>query len=97
MKNRFEAGGVSEYFDEPLWQGRVITVHSSTCWHCGRITDFPSRRVMFDYVDVCRGCMKLICLGCVGKPCTPQEAECERIEREDRLKQRIEQGSWGCY
>lgn|SRR5579864_277683 len=94
---RLKAGGVGEYFEGPLWQGKVTTVHESTCAHCAHITEFPSRRTMFDYVDVCRGCMQLICLGCVGKPCVPQEAECERLEKEDRLKKRIEQLSWGCY
>ena len=28
-------------------------------------------RKMHEHVDVCRNCMKLICLECAGKPCTP--------------------------
>lgn len=90
-------GGVSEYFEGRAWDGKCTTVYSSTCAHCAHMTDFPNRRTMMDYVDVCRGCMRLICLGCVGKPCTPQEKECERIELEERIKRRVEQGAWGCY
>lgn len=94
---RLKAGGEGEYFEGHLWQGNVTTVYASTCAHCGHISEFPSRKRMMEFVDVCRGCMRLICLGCVGKPCVPQEKECERIEKEDRLKRKIEQGSWGCY
>jgi hypothetical protein len=90
-------GGVGEYFDGPLWNGRASTVYASTCAHCAHVTEFPSRRTMTEHVDVCRGCMRLICLGCVGKPCTPQELECERIERETRVSRRLEKDSWGCY
>ena len=94
---RQQAGGVGEYFDGPLWTGKRTTVYASTCAHCAHITEYPSRRTMMEYVDVCRGCMRLICLGCLGRPCTPQEKEAERIEREDRVRQRVIQGSWGCY
>jgi hypothetical protein len=45
---------------------------------------------MTDHVDVCRGCMRLICLQCVGQPCRPWEKECERLEREARLRNRYE-------
>ena len=35
---------------------------------------------MMDYVDICRGCMALICLDCVGKPCTPKMKMIEMAE-----------------
>jgi hypothetical protein len=92
-----KAGGVGEYFEGPQWDGKATTVYASTCAHCAHISEFPNRRSMMEFVDICRGCMKLICLGCVGKPCTPQEKECERIERESRLRQRVEMQGWGCY
>jgi hypothetical protein len=83
-------GGLSQKFVD----GRLVEeVHSSTCAHCQRITDFPSRKTMMDYVDVCRACMRLICLDCVSKPCRPWEQECERIERE--VRRRIALASWG--
>ncbi len=94
---RIKPGGVGQYFEGPAWAGKCVEVHESTCAHCARITGFPSLKRMMDHVDICRGCMKLICLGCLGKPCTPQELECERIEREATLRHRIEQGAWGCY
>lgn len=90
---RIKPGGVSEYFD-PLG---TTTVHCSTCAHCQRQTEFPSMRKMHEHVDVCRSCMKLICLGCAGKPCRPYEKECERLEAEARLAAKVQARSWGCY
>lgn len=95
---RQEAGGVGQYFDGPVDDG-VLTreVYASTCSHCTAITEFASRRAMMEYVEVCRGCMKLICLDCAGKPCRPFEKEAERQEREARLRRRIEAAGWRCY
>lgn len=93
-------GGVGEYFEGEVGDpGRklILSVYTSTCAHCGHHTEFPSMRTMMDYVDVCFGCMKLICLGCVGKPCNPMEKEAERQEMEERLKQKLEQQNWRCY
>lgn len=79
---RHEPTGVGQYFDGYLEAGKLVReVCSSTCSHCGALTEFESRRKMFEHVDVCRGCMKLICLKCVGRPCRTQEAEAEQIER----------------
>lgn len=97
MPQRIKPGGIGQYFEGPMWTGRVREVHASSCGHCGRITEFDSRRKMMEHVDVCRGCMRLICLGCVGKPCVPQEAACERVEREAEIERKIAVGSWGCY
>ena len=77
-------GGISEYFTE---MGRV-EVPTSTCAHCQRITDIPSRRKMFEVVEICRQCMKLICLHCADKPCTPWLKQLEeQEEREYRRRQ----------
>ena len=94
---RFKAGAVGQYFDGPLHDGRLVEVHSSTCSHCQAQTEFPTQKRMMEFVDVCRGCMRLICLGCVGKPCRPFEAEADRIEREHRLQQRLQAAAWRCY
>jgi hypothetical protein len=94
MPIKIKPGGINTYFD-PLF-GEVES-HSSTCSHCQHITDFPSLKRMFDHVDMCRGCMKLICLECVGKPCRPFEKEAERLEKQAELTHRINLQSWRCY
>lgn len=90
------AGGIGQYFDGSILDaGRVLAreVHASTCAHCAHITEYPSNKRMLDYVDICRGCMKLICLGCVGKPCDPVEAKVERAELEEKLRRQ----GFRCY
>jgi hypothetical protein len=98
---RIKAGGIGQYFEGPSCSGKLVSeVYESTCAHahCGqRITSFKSLRQMMDHVDICRGCMRLICLSCVGKPCLPAEKECERIEAETRLKANVHRAAWGCY
>jgi hypothetical protein len=81
-------GGVSESFS-PLAH---VEAYASTCSHCQHISEFPSMRRMMEHVELCRGCMKLICLQCAGQPCRPYEKEAERQEAEYRLRQRIERG-----
>lgn len=91
-------GSFSEVWDGWVGDGYLVkTSYSSTCSHCQRGTDFPSMKRMTDYVDICRGCMKLICLQCVGKPCVPFEKQCEIDEAEYRLRKRLELDSWKCY
>lgn len=94
---RFEPGGLSQYFNEYGWSGQVKELYSSTCSHCQRLTEIPSRRTMMDHVEICRGCMRLICLECVGKPCRPYELEAERNEREHELGRKIQIERWRCY
>ena len=91
---RIRPGSVTEYFGEA---GEYSISYSSTCAHCQRGTDFPSMKKMMDYVDVCRGCMKLICLHCVGKPCLPWEKQVEHMENQERIQHAIERSRWGCY
>ena len=91
---RFEPGGVGEYFNE---FGPAVPVYTSTCSHCQRITDFPSKRKMMDYVEICRGCMILICLQCAGKPCLPYEKLVDQQENEYELQQRLIRDGWRCY
>ena len=91
---RFEPGGLGEYFD-PI--GQVVEKYSSTCSHCQRITEFESKRKMMDYVEICRGCMKLICLDCSGKPCLPYEKRADIMDNEWALRQRLVKDGWRCY
>jgi hypothetical protein len=88
-------GGLNQFI--PADGSPIIETHSSTCRHCQKLTEFPSLKRMFDHVDICRGCMSLICLGCVGKPCTPYELEAERQEHEFKLRHRLYLEAWGCY
>ena len=71
--------------------------HSGRCAHCPRIFSFPSMRKLQEHADICRACVRLVCLGCAGKPCRPYEREVERQEREYRLRHAIEKTVWGCY
>jgi hypothetical protein len=91
---RIKPGGINTYFDPVYGE---VEAHSSTCSHCQTITDFPSLKRMFDHVEMCRGCMKLICLRCVGKGCRPYEKEAERQEREHHLQSQIHKQAWRCY
>lgn len=92
------AGGVGQYFEDGIL---IREVYVSTCSHCQSQTEFPSRRAMMDHVEICRGCMRLICLKCCGKPCRPYEQEAERQEREARLQSAfgpVTAGSpWRCW
>ena len=92
---RVKPGGFSQSIDH---LGTITEVHSSTCNHCQKITDIPSVRRMMEFVELCRGCMKLVCLeNCAGKPCRPWEQECERQEREHEVAKAVARASWGCY
>ena len=64
----------------------TLEVHSSTCAHCQYITEIPSMRKMHEHVDVCRNCMKLICLRCAGKPCFPWMKIVDYMESRDAAK-----------
>ncbi len=90
---RIKPGALGEYFGPK----GIREEHSSTCAHCQKGTEFPSMRKMHEHVDVCRSCMKLICLECAGKPCRPWEKECERQEAEGRIRAKIDLDSWRCY
>ena len=79
---RFRPGAIEEYFGP---DGNVSTWESSTCAHCQSITTIPNRRKMHEVTDVCRSCMKLICLQCAGFPCRPWEKEMERQEARARM------------
>ncbi len=94
---RFKAGGVGQYFEGGRWDGALVEVHSSSCSHCQALTEYPSQKRMMEFVEVCRGCMRLICLGCAGKPCRPFEKEAERQEEVARLERRLQIGAWRCY
>ncbi len=42
-----------------------------TCSHCQRLVHTPVNKKIEEVGDFCRGCMKVICLNCAGKGCTP--------------------------
>ena len=97
---RFKGGAVGQYFEGQVGDaGRVLIreVHVSTCAHCQALSQYPSQKRMMEFVEICRGCMKLICLECLGKPCHPAEQEADRVEAEWRLQQRVGRMAWGCY
>lgn len=91
---KVKAGGLSEYFGP---DGRITEMYASTCAHCQSITEFESRRTMMEKVEVCRGCMKLICLNCYGKPCIPAEKRAEFEELQARIMDAAHRRAWGCY
>ncbi len=79
---RFKPGGVIFRCD-----GWVeVEMHSSTCSHCQKGTEFPSLKKMTDYIDFCRTCMEEICLECVGKPCVTWLKKCDIDEALDRRR-----------
>lgn len=88
----FQPGGIGEYW---MPEG-VKTVYASTCSHCQHITEGINLKDIYDKTDRCRGCMRLICKTCGGKPCWPWEKECEYQERE-QLKAKVAREAWGCY
>ena len=94
---RFKPGAIGQYFEGGQWNGKMTEVHASVCAHCNTPTEFPSMRRMMEFVDICRGCMKLICPNCANGPCRPYEKEAERQEQLARLQQRIQVGAWRCY
>lgn len=69
-------GGVGIY----TCDGVAVETMTSTCKHCSKITDVPTRKSLTDHVDICRQCMALICLDCAGKPCAPWQRRIEAIE-----------------
>ena len=96
-QRRFKPGSIGQYFDGPRWDGKLTEVHCSVCAHCQTPTEFPSMRQMMDFVDICRGCMKLICPKCASGPCRPYEKEAERLEQEEMLRRKIHMQAWRCY
>lgn len=97
---RFKGGGIGQYFDGQIGDaGRVLIreVHVSRCSHCDTFTEYPSQKQMMEFVDICRGCMKLICLGCLGKPCMPAEKRADHEEKMARISGQLERRAWGCY
>lgn len=89
-------GGINTYFDPVFGE---VELHSSTCRHCQHVTDFPSRRVMMDYVDVCFKCAALVCREpeCQQKGCIPFEKQADEAENAFYLRQRIYIQGWRCY
>jgi hypothetical protein len=89
-------GGINIITDPDLGE---VEAHSSTCRHCQHITDFPSRKVMMDHVDLCFKCMELVCRqpACQHRGCVPYEKQAELQENEYKLRSRIHLQGWRCY
>jgi hypothetical protein len=83
---RFEPGAVGMRYGELGCSGPVQEEYSSTCSHCQKGTEFRSKKEMYEHVETCRGCMRLICKGCRGKPCTPWIKIIEMKEEEDAFR-----------
>lgn len=79
---KFKPGGLGQYVGP--WG--CIEVHVSTCSHCQHQTEFESMRKMHEHVDVCRNCMRLVCLRCAGGPCVTYAKQADIEEAEYRRK-----------
>lgn len=89
MALRYKPGGVGISFNP---DGSIVEVDTVTCshWPCQKIIDIPNKRTMMERVELCRACMKLICLECAGKKvCTTKMREIDRIEQEHYRKQQF--------
>jgi hypothetical protein len=82
MPARIKPGGVGIY----TCDGLETWVDTATCSHCQRIIDIPSRRKMHEVSDVCRACMKIICVTCAGQPCVTWLKKCDIEEALERRR-----------
>ena len=58
-----------------------------TCGHCQFVVHVPVKCDPADLGGLCKCCMRLICPGCVDKPCVPWEKAIERMEaKQDALR-----------
>jgi hypothetical protein len=57
-----------------------------TCAHCGRVVHTPVNKKIEEVGDFCRNCMKVICLNCAGRGCTPLMKKIERMEERYRAR-----------
>ncbi len=51
-----------------------------TCAHCQKVVFTPPNKKIEEVGDFCRGCMKVICLDCAGKGCSPFMKKLEAME-----------------
>lgn len=58
----------------------VRETDTHTCNHCQRLVHTPVNKKIEEVGDFCRGCMKVICLNCVGKGCAPFLKKLEQME-----------------
>jgi hypothetical protein len=78
---RQQPGSVGQYFPEHHQQGKAVEVWASKCAHCQHLTeafDLGAKRA----INVCRGCMRLICNRCADKGvCFTDEEQAEIEEK----------------
>lgn len=84
---RVQPGSVVEFRDEI---GNLTENYGSVCAHCQRLTMMTSQREVSEKTDLCRQCMRLVCLHCAGKGCTPWEKQMEAQEHRGRFRQALE-------
>lgn len=51
--------------------GSIVEHDTFTCCHCQRVTRVPPKAPPDQFGDFCRNCMRMVCVQCAGKPCTP--------------------------
>ena len=64
----FRPGGYGVIY-EP--NGKQTEHDTFTCCHCQRVTRVPPKANPDDFGDFCRNCMRMVCVHCAGKECTP--------------------------
>ena len=62
-------------------------VDSLTCGHCGTVVWMKPFQAGEAMGGRCTCCDKFICLGCVGKGCTPLQKKLEQWERDRERKE----------
>lgn len=58
-----------------------------TCAHCNKVVHTPVNKKIEEVGDFCRGCMKVICVGCADeRVCMPFMKKVEAIEKAAAMK-----------
>ena len=67
----------------------IFETDTFTCFHCNTVTHVKPRMDAADMGGLCKVCMKLICVHCVGKGCDPMEEKLKRAEDRDRFRRSL--------
>ncbi len=57
-----------------------------TCNHCQQLVHVRPNKRIEEVGDICRGCMKVICLNCAGRGCTPFLKQLDIMEARARAR-----------
>lgn len=77
----FKPGGYGYSFDV---LGIKHEHDTFTCFHCNNVVKVKPGCNPDDIGGMCKGCMKMICPGCLDQGCTPFEKRLEAVEARDR-------------